>query len=350
MGFTVVDRPAEAAHADIIVGSFNLTTPQIDLVKDGKPYIAVGANFNNLRTNFFPEATTGFTFIQGSGVIDHLARIELPSDSLVTASYKSYETNKFLYGYGGRSALTLPEGAKTLIKVLDGDIEDVVQMGAFLYKRPTNAANTNLVRFPGSIQAFEYVNDELDITVFASTMLYRVHQHGYYGYLANAIYSKMLGEDYESEPAKVAFDTGGGSDIETIVVTKGDKVEKPEDPTWFGYTFTGWTLNGLAFDFDTAIVRDITLKATWEPVTITSLKIDAIAIVTVKRGEIKQFTATVNKDATTENLEWKTANPALAEVDADGVVTVKNVIGTVVLTATDPNTGRSHSVLLRIAS
>jgi hypothetical protein len=83
---------------------------------------------------------------------------------------------------------------------------------------------------------------------------------------------------------------------------------------------------------------------------ITSLKIDAIAIVTVKREEARQFTAIVNEDATTDYLEWTTANQALAEVDAYGVVTVKNVIGTVILTAKDPVSGRSHSVLLRIAS
>jgi alpha-L-rhamnosidase len=148
----------------------------------------------------------------------------------------------------------------------------------------------------------------------------------------------------------VTFDTDGGSEVEAAVVVYGDKVQRPEDPARYGFTFMGWTLNGPVFDFDGAIFRDITLKAVWELVPITSLKIDAIAIVTVKRGDVRHFNAITNEDATTEYLEWKTANPALAEVSADGVVTVKNVIGTVVLTVTDPATGRSHSVLLRIAS
>jgi uncharacterized protein YjdB len=93
-----------------------------------------------------------------------------------------------------------------------------------------------------------------------------------------------------------------------------------------------------------------TFRTDWSHAPITSLKIDAIAIVTVKRGEVKQFTATVNEGATTDYLEWTTANPALATVDANGLVTVKNVIGTVILTAKDPVSERSHSVLLRIAS
>jgi hypothetical protein len=83
---------------------------------------------------------------------------------------------------------------------------------------------------------------------------------------------------------------------------------------------------------------------------ITSIRINALAIETMRRNEVKQFTVIVNEGASTSGVEWKTANPALATVAEDGTVTVKNVIGTVILTATDSVTGRSHSVLLRIAS
>jgi alpha-L-fucosidase 2 len=98
--------------------------------------------------------------------------------------------------------------------------------------------------------------------------------------------------------------------------------------------------------FDTVVGETYTIT----PVAITSIKINAIAIETVKRGQIRQFSVTVNEGASSAYVEWKTANPALATVDKNGVVTVKNVIGTVVLTATDPDTGSSHSILLRIAS
>jgi uncharacterized protein YjdB len=85
-------------------------------------------------------------------------------------------------------------------------------------------------------------------------------------------------------------------------------------------------------------------------VPITSITINAVAIENIKRGEIRRFTVTLNEGASAEGIRWTTANPALATVDMNGVVTVKNVIGTVVLTATDPDSRRSHSVLLRIAS
>jgi hypothetical protein len=147
----------------------------------------------------------------------------------------------------------------------------------------------------------------------------------------------------------VTFDTAGGSEIEPLEVPDGETAERPADPVKDDYTFIGWLLDGEVFDFDSPIHGDISLVADWR-LTITSIRINAIAIVTVKRGEVKQFTVNLNEGASDDGIVWKTANEALATVTDDGTVTVKNVIGTVVLTATDPLSGRSHSVLLRIAS
>jgi hypothetical protein len=94
----------------------------------------------------------------------------------------------------------------------------------------------------------------------------------------------------------------------------------------------------------------ITLMPPVVAVPITSIRINAIAIETVRRGETRAFTVTLNEGATDEGIVWTTANRALATVDENGVVTINNVIGTVVLTATDPESSRSHSILLRIAS
>lgn len=62
----------------------------------------------------------------------------------------------------------------------------------------------------------------------------------------------------------VTFNKDNGTSNETKTVNVGEKVTKPSDPTKSGYKFTGWTLNGKAFDFNTAISENITLKATWE--------------------------------------------------------------------------------------
>jgi uncharacterized repeat protein (TIGR02543 family) len=139
-------------------------------------------------------------------------------------------------------------------------------------------------------------------------------------------------------------------DEETAVeVMQGLKVARPADPYKEDYTFIGWFVGEEKFDFDTPVVSELTLTARWEK-TITSIRINAIAIETVRRGETKQFTVTLNEGASDAGIVWTTANSALATVADDGTVTIKNVIGTVVLTATDPLSGRSHSVLLRIAS
>ena len=64
---------------------------------------------------------------------------------------------------------------------------------------------------------------------------------------------------------KVTFDSAGGSSVKAQYVTKGEKAQKPaENPTREGYTFVEWQLNGNAYDFNTAVVGDITLKAKWE--------------------------------------------------------------------------------------
>ncbi|MDE7108100.1 MAG: InlB B-repeat-containing protein, partial [Clostridiales bacterium] len=71
----------------------------------------------------------------------------------------------------------------------------------------------------------------------------------------------------------VTFDSNGGSTVATIEnVEHGSKITKPADPTKDGFTFTGWMLDGSAFDFDTAITANITLVATWEGATGTFLR------------------------------------------------------------------------------
>ena len=62
----------------------------------------------------------------------------------------------------------------------------------------------------------------------------------------------------------VTFDSAGGSAVTAQTIEAGQKATKPTDPTKAGYDFKGWTLNGSAYDFNTAVNGDITLVATWE--------------------------------------------------------------------------------------
>lgn len=56
----------------------------------------------------------------------------------------------------------------------------------------------------------------------------------------------------------VTFDNGV-----TQVVSHGGKVTKPADPTRQCYAFAGWYNGDALWDFDTPVIEDITLNATW---------------------------------------------------------------------------------------
>ena len=64
----------------------------------------------------------------------------------------------------------------------------------------------------------------------------------------------------------VTFDSDGGSTVAAATVAYGSKVTKPADPTMEGYTFVGWTKDGVAFNFNSTVTGNITLKAVWEKV------------------------------------------------------------------------------------
>jgi len=67
----------------------------------------------------------------------------------------------------------------------------------------------------------------------------------------------------------VTFDSAGGTAVSVQKVEKaGAKASRPEDPEKAGYIFTGWTLGGVAFDFNTVITGNITLVAQWESLGI----------------------------------------------------------------------------------
>lgn len=155
------------------------------------------------------------------------------------------------------------------------------------------------------------------------------------------------------EDFTVTFNADNGSALVTVTVTEGDKVEEPADPEKEGYTFLGWYLNGTKFDFDTAITADIELIAQWEenevePEKITSIKIDAATLVTMARGETRQFSVIVNPTDAEYNLVWTVSNTALAKVE-NGIVTIYDKAGMVSLKVTDTITGLSHTIAIRIS-
>lgn len=71
----------------------------------------------------------------------------------------------------------------------------------------------------------------------------------------------------------VTFQSNGGTPVDSVTGTKSTfKVTEPTAPTREGYTFSGWYTDEdctQKFDFNTTVVRHMTLYAGWTPVTYT---------------------------------------------------------------------------------
>ena len=68
----------------------------------------------------------------------------------------------------------------------------------------------------------------------------------------------------------VTFDLNGhGTAILAQTVDHNDTATEPTAPTAEGWTFGGWTLNGVSYDFTDPVTADITLVATWTEVVVT---------------------------------------------------------------------------------
>ena len=61
----------------------------------------------------------------------------------------------------------------------------------------------------------------------------------------------------------VSFDTDGGSAVAEQKILRGQKAAEPTACEKAGYTFAGWYLGEIRFDFDTAIMENTTLTAKW---------------------------------------------------------------------------------------
>lgn len=74
------------------------------------------------------------------------------------------------------------------------------------------------------------------------------------------------------EKYSVKFNSDGGSAVKTQYVEVNKRATKPATPTRSGYTFKGWYLNSVEYNFNSKVTKDITLKAKWEENKVTVVK------------------------------------------------------------------------------
>lgn len=68
---------------------------------------------------------------------------------------------------------------------------------------------------------------------------------------------------YTGENVTVTFRTDHGTTPPTKQVLQGDTVPRPDNPTASGWTFDGWFLGDVAYDFNTPATTNLTLIARW---------------------------------------------------------------------------------------
>ena len=69
---------------------------------------------------------------------------------------------------------------------------------------------------------------------------------------------------YARWAATITFDSNGGTAVSSITKNYGESIILPI-PTRQGYTFEGWQLNGIDYNFTTMPNTNTTLIAVWEP-------------------------------------------------------------------------------------
>ena len=82
---------------------------------------------------------------------------------------------------------------------------------------------------------------------------------------------------------------------------------------------------------------------------ITHISINSPALTTVIRNQTYAFTVTLNPGAEDDGIVWTVSSQAHAIVSADKTVKILNTTGTTMLTATDPASGLSAFITLKIS-
>lgn len=183
MNFDIVENIEEA---DVIVGNQPLNESEQKAVKEGKPYIALGA----YASESVAEMDLGFEFERDEDFeYDALTTVDYIDESLVTANYKQDKDN-IMYGYGGNMITKTPKEAKILIKTTD---EDLIE--GFM-------STEHIKKYKGSTQAAELKDGKVDVLVFANSITNKAHQQDDYRYVSNALFSDNLAANGGNQVAK----------------------------------------------------------------------------------------------------------------------------------------------------
>ena len=231
----------------------------------------------------------------------------------------------------------------------------------------------------GDLVTVKTVLSEVDASKFASL---RALDKDTGGYVYLNQYTLEVGENSRAFPVsavalkgkvlKIIIAAGVGNGTQTAWLAIGVDKDALEDAIDAApgfdkealYSAVSWAVFGPALEeaidvFEDETASQLEVDAACDALVdataalqllITSLKIKADPMVSVKRGDTGlTFALETNEGAYTGGVTWAISNPAYATVTVDGVVTILNKTGTVILTATDSLTKLTFSIVLRIS-
>ena len=139
----------------------------------------------------------------------------------------------------------------------------------------------------------------------------------------------------EKKDYTVTFDTNGGTVISKQLVKEGNVVIKPENPIKKGYIFKEWQLDGKIYDFNSKIVKNITLTAVYtkldEKISVNSILFEKNSY-NLNIGDEVTINLTITpSNATNKNVTWSSSNNEIATVTNGKVKALKE--GNVTITA-----------------
>lgn len=134
------------------------------------------------------------------------------------------------------------------------------------------------------------------------------------------------GSGSAAEAVTGTFDTNGGTAVDSQKIKVGDTLAEPYTQR-DGFTFDGWYLNGVRYDFATPVAKDITLKAAWRSTTPVRSDNDGRASKTITKAGDGVYTETLKatlqkgmgNPSIHETLSTDVTAPGLSDGKADGI-------------------------------
>lgn len=134
------------------------------------------------------------------------------------------------------------------------------------------------------------------------------------------------GSGSAAEAVTGSFDANGGTDVDSQKVKVGDTLAEPYTQH-DGWDFDGWYLDGVKYDFNTPVTKNITLKAAWRKAGATSTENDGRASKTIAKTGDGLYTETLkavvkagmNRPSIHETLSADVKAPGLSDGKADGI-------------------------------